>query len=147
MSEIKVPRFRGKRVDKKYWGKPWVEGSCYKSSDGRIYIAPADFSVGTLKDFFAIWTEVEPSSLGLSTGLKDKNGVEIFGSLPGTRGGDRVKLFAYEQYREAEVLFLKSCFRVVGNDLIGNTKGFEFCLWSWNIAVEILGPAYDLEGK
>ncbi|HJQ07973.1 MAG TPA: YopX family protein [Candidatus Saccharimonadales bacterium] len=60
MREIK---FRGKRYKKGDSGDDWVYGDFYHSTDGRACIDQ--------------WA-VKPNTVGQYTGLKDKNGVEIY---------------------------------------------------------------------
>ena len=76
MTQIK---FRGFRVD----GKGWVEGYYVYRPDGKHLIYWKPFPESTNNTYH----EIHPSSLGMFTGLHDKNGKEIYGAI-GDKGGD-----------------------------------------------------------
>lgn len=78
-------KFRGKRVD----GSGWVVGSLI--GDNVIVGKIIDFNDEYFNTEF--WYKVEPSSIGMFTGLNDKNGKEIYGAV-GENGGDIVKFKA-----------------------------------------------------
>ena len=82
---------RGKRKD----GKGWAYGWPIKT-DFACYIVPAVYVVN-----WKIFVEVTPTSVGQSTGLKDKKGKEIYGSIEidgkMSKGGDIVKVMFGEQ--------------------------------------------------
>ena len=71
-------KFRGFRVD----GKGWVEGFYFFNG--------TDHGIVHNTGFPGMWTAIHPSSLGMFTGLHDKNGKEIFGAI-GEKGGDVVQ--------------------------------------------------------
>lgn len=77
-----VPKFRGRNIET----GEWVYGHLFYFDDGRHFIsptgtdvvggyggAPAKYRLENLVCF-----EIKPETVGQSTGLKDKNGVEIF---------------------------------------------------------------------
>ena len=77
-----VPRFRGRNIET----GEWVYGHLFYFDDGRHFIsptgtdvvggyggAPAKYRLENLVCF-----EIKPETVGQSTGLKDKNGAEIF---------------------------------------------------------------------
>lgn len=83
-------KFRGFRTD----GKGWVisQGYYYDGVDNIHFISnwketSADKDTG-FKDLIMEWLPIVPESLGMSTGLTDKNGKEVFGSINGSNGGD-----------------------------------------------------------
>ena len=98
-------KFRGFRTD----GKGWVEGdlaymfnnpnnTCIMPS---CYFTTRDFGEEDekgnpiLEDTMALggFISVVPSSLGIFTGITDKNGKEIYGAI-GERGGDMIRVAA-----------------------------------------------------
>ena len=69
-------RFRGKRVD----NGDWVFGFYIKSVNDRAYIVvySTEDAINTKNELDFIYIEVIPETVGECTGLKDKNGVEIY---------------------------------------------------------------------
>lgn len=77
-----VPRFRGRNIET----GEWMYGHLFYFDDGRHFVsptgtdvvggyggAPAKYKLENLVCF-----EIKPETVGQSTGLKDKNGVDIF---------------------------------------------------------------------
>lgn len=76
-------KFRGKRKG----GTEWLIGDLSHSENilGAVFIFPRENAPFNSPD----WFEVEPSSIGMFTGLYDKDVKEIFGAI-GDNGGDIV---------------------------------------------------------
>lgn len=90
MREIK---FRGKRKN----GNEIFIGDLVRTCNGAIHIFPHDDSGLNSPDFY----EVDPNTIGQFTGLKDRNGIEIFER-------DIVTV----EYGEGAVIFHHGCFMI-----------------------------------
>ena len=70
--------FRGKRID----NGEWVEGAFLNDRDGAFYICPSvsdiSYGDGGERRRIGCWYKVDPSTVGQHTGMKDKNGTQIF---------------------------------------------------------------------
>jgi len=81
-----MTKYRGFRKD----GKGWIEGyyiydfDMDYSSQGLGDVPPRSSQILSDNGIF----NIHPESLAISTGLTDKNGKEIFGSIDGSKGGD-----------------------------------------------------------
>lgn len=74
--------FRGKRTDK----ERWAEGSLITHNGSAYIVEPHPMVFDS-----AIKVKVDPDSIGMWTGLTDKNDKRIFGALPDSKGGDVVR--------------------------------------------------------
>lgn len=88
-------------------GKQWVNGDL-NHIDGKVYVFDRSENAPLNSPD---WFEVEPESVGMFTGLLDKNGKKIFGAV-GARGGDVLKHSYNEALFNWEVVFEHGCFGI-----------------------------------
>lgn len=109
-------KFRGKHLNK------WIYGYLLKNiDDNKYYISVS------LDQFY----QVKEETIGQYTGLKDKNGVEIY-------EGDKVKAKFYGKEVVGEIGFNSGCF-LLWNSCVSDNQLFIFT------DIEVIGNIYENE--
>lgn len=109
-------KFRGKHLNK------WIYGYLLKNiDDNKYYISVS------LDQFY----QVKEETIGQYTGLKDKNGVEVY-------EGDKVKAKFYGKEVVGEIGFNSGCF-LLWNSCVSDNQLFIFT------DIEVIGNVYENE--
>lgn len=108
-------KFRGKHLNK------WIYGYLLKNIDNKYYISVS------LDQFY----QVKEETIGQYTGLKDKNGVEVY-------EGDKVKAKFYGKEVAGEIGFNSGCF-LLWNSCVSDNQLFIFT------DIEVIGNVYENE--
>ena len=133
-----VPKFRGKRKDNGEWvvGVPIPNSFC--NVVHMIPIHLTDKVAYPPERLYEYLIEIEPETLGQSTGLKDKNGVEIFeGDIVAIKYSES----GYHYYEK--IVFENGTFTAGDEDWLYNIK--DYCVVCGNIYEnpELLEPANE----
>ena len=114
-------RFRGKEI-----GGGWVHGNLVILGTGRVYIIPQNLIANNIPQY-----SVDPKTVGQYTGLKDRNGKEIYESDI-VKGAHR----SNEEWAQLQkVTYFNGCF------MFGNWNAQEY--FNKHTHIEVIGNIYD----
>lgn len=125
-----IPKFRGKSIADENKGE-WMCGNLIADKTS-AYITDGD--IDAYEDFISIerWCSIDVNTVGQSTGLADKNGVEIF---EGDIVGMRKHILANQHYYEV--------FKHRGGTFRLRNKFYGCELWLRHEHCEVLGNIYE----
>jgi hypothetical protein len=132
-------KFRGFRTD----GKGWVEGFYWASLD------PCSAETRWRGHFIHNGCNIEspvqihPESLGMFTGLTDKNGREIFGAIGG-KGGDRCKRGRHKELYDIVMYQGAWSIKTETNNAVWHQS---FCNGARSSDLEIIGSQFENNGN
>ena len=128
---MRTIKFRGKRVD----NGEWVYGMPLTYRDGHVAIYDGLLMLYGSEATTLSRYKVDPATVGQFTGLKDKNGVEIF-------EGDVTIQDAWEDQPDGSRI-LSDKYRYDKEEVVAYNAKSPFCGFSIHSKVEVIGNIHD----